>query len=599
MEETNSYVDETDDLEPPSNPGEPHPRIPPETSGIQYNFCKNLKCSQFKLIPDNQKKVRGVKLPYSFISGGKHYPLLKCNVCWEAPPIKSNLGIVSEINRISAYLKPKDIISCPHQACANHTIQVGTRGAYHSSGKTAAGSKRFQCQNCKKTFSISRLTQYQHETHNNIIIFKLLVNKNPLSRIIEILEITWEVLYNRIDFIHKQCLAFVAHRELQLKSLPIEKLYLSVDRQDYVVNWAKRKDKRNIVISAVATVDNSTGYVFGIHPNFDPTINREEIESDAASCGDNKLPPPYRKYAQYWLASDYRASLEKNNNAAQQIGNQLFDQIEITYEEAVNREDDVEVFDRKYLEEKLPDYGMQVHTEYTLIAHFYFLKRLLGNVQKWRFSLDQESGIRAAFISAFHEEIVAHTAEGFYVRIEKGLTIEQKRRWVNDALIELKILSKEYPGLTENQVKLILLKKNIAAGQALGHWKDRWVNHPIPTICEANKAMCWLTAHDTFDDDHIAWLYNKASLHGVDSFFAKIRRRVSILERSMHSAANAGRTWTGYAAYNPHNVIKMVEIFRVVHNYVDVRKKEKTTAAMRLGLAQAKIKYKDILYFEK
>ncbi len=33
------------DLEPPPNPGELHSRIPPETSGLQYNFCKNLKCS--------------------------------------------------------------------------------------------------------------------------------------------------------------------------------------------------------------------------------------------------------------------------------------------------------------------------------------------------------------------------------------------------------------------------------------------------------------------------------------------------------------------------------------------------------------------------
>ncbi len=110
--------------------------------------------------------------------------------------------------------------------------------------------------------------------------------------------------------------------------------------------------------------------------------------------------------------------------------------------------------------------------------------------------------------------------------------------------------------------------------------------------------MCWITEHDTFDEDHVAWLYNQVSLHSVDSFFAKIRRRVNILERSMHSAANAGRTSTGHEAYNPNKVITMVEIFRIVHNYVDVSKKDKTTAAMRLGLAKARIDYHDILYFE-
>jgi len=73
-----------------------------------------------------------------------------------------------------------------------------------------------------------------------------------------------------------------------------------------------------------------------------------------------------------------------------------------------------------------------------------------------------------------------------------------------------------------------------------------------------------------------------------------------MLERPMHSASSVGRTWNGYAAYNPHNVIKIVEIFRVVHNYIDIRKEKgkKTTAAMRLGLAQAPIKYEDIIYFK-
>ena len=456
MEETKSFVDSEGDKEPPAPLLEPNPGIPPEVSGIQYNFCKNLQCAQFRLIPTVKSTKGGVKgeRPYSITSGAKNYPLLNCNICDESPPIKSNLGLVSEIERISAYLKPKNIHSCPHLTCDNHTIPLGTKKAYHSSGETKAGATRYQCQKCYKTFSISRPTQYQHETHNNIMIFKLLVNQVALSRIVAILEISWEVLYNRLDFIHKQCLAFIANRELKLKELPIERLYLSVDRQDYVVNWTERKDKRNVVLSSITSVDNVTGYVFGIHPNFDPTINREEIEADAEQCGDNQLPPPYRKYAQYWLASDYRASSDKKSKKEQRTAYALSDQIKVTYEEAESREDDVEVFDRKTGEEKLPDYGMQVHAEYTLIAHFYFLKRLLGNVEKWRFFMDQESGIRGAFISVFHEEIVAHTAEGFYVKIEKNLTVEQKRRWVQEAKKELKAISKQFPDLTENKIKL-------------------------------------------------------------------------------------------------------------------------------------------------
>ena len=60
----------------------------------------------------------------------------------------------------------------------------------------------------------------------------MLVNKVALARIINMLEISWEVLYHRMDFIHRQCLAFAASREKNLKHLPIERLHLAVDRQE-------------------------------------------------------------------------------------------------------------------------------------------------------------------------------------------------------------------------------------------------------------------------------------------------------------------------------------------------------------------------------
>jgi hypothetical protein len=122
-------------------------------------------------------------------------------------------------------------------------------------------------------------------------------------------------------------------------------------------------------------------------------------------------------------------------------------------------------------------------------------------------------------------------------------------------------------------------------------------------MSEPEKAACWLTEHSQFDEDHVAWLYNKASLHAVDAFFQKVRRRISLLERPIHSSANAGRVWNGYAAYNPATVQKLLDIFRVVHNFIDKRQtkqggiKSVTTPATRLGLAQAPLTYSDVIYF--
>jgi hypothetical protein len=153
--------------------------------------------------------------------------------------------------------------------------------------------------------------------------------------------------------------------------------------------------------------------------------------------------------------------------------------------------------------------------------------------------------------------------------------------------------------MSEEQAFLELLKQRIADMREIGPWKDRWVKHPVPSMSEAEKSMCWLTPHFEFDDDHVARLYNKASLHAVDAFFQKVRRRIQLLERPISSSGNAGRTWNGYAAYNPTMVVKFLEIFRVVHNYVDTRKIKgaPSTPAMRLGLAKAPLTYGDIIYF--
>jgi transposase-like protein len=516
------------------------------------------------------------------------------------PPLKSNIGITEELDRLSSYLKitqAKSNLTCPNAACTNHSVPVGTKKAYRSFGTAASGAKRYQCAVCHKTFSIAKPTQGQHETHHNIEIFKLLVNKVPLSRIINILEISWDVLYNRIDFIHRQCLAFAADRENQLKDLPIERLYLAIDRQDYEVNWTERKDKRNIVLSAITSADNATGYVFGIHPNFDHTLDKTAIEQDAASINDSSNADPLKKYARLWLESDYQKAHLKIKPKKPTAT--LSDDIAETYREASLR-DDVEAFDVKTPNQKLPSYGLQVRAEYTMIAHFYFLKNLMNKVEKWRFFLDQESGIRSACLSAFKEEIAQKKAEAFYVRIEKEVTVDEKRKFKSVAKKNFDLIKAANPTLSDDAVKLEMLKQEIQAVTPLGNWQDKWVNHPLPSMSESNKAMCWLTEHNDFDLDHQAWLYNKASLHGVDAFFEKIRRRIAMFERPVHSASNHGRTWNGYAAYNPAMVGKMLEIFRVVHNFVDVRKEDgtKTTPAMRLGLAKAPIDYKTVLYFE-
>ena len=360
------------------------------------------------------------------------------------------------------------------------------------------------------------------------------------------------------------------------------------------MNWLGRKDKRNTRLSAIAVVDNEYGYCFGAHLNFDPSLDRKTIQAEVEKSGDLSKPHPHRRFARLWIDADHvEASAKSMIAKRRKLG--LPAEIDETYTKAMMR-DDVESPDTPSPTTRLPEYGMQIHGEYTMYGCFFFLKRLLGNVQKWRFFLDQDPGLRAACLAAFRHEIQSRTADAFYVGVAKDLTVDEKRQKYLEAKARFEQAQAAHPAMKPNEVKLMLVKERLATMAPHGKWEDRWLAHPFPTMGEPEKAVAYLTDFGDYDEDHRAWLYNKASLHGVNSFFNQVRRRLSLLERPIHSKTNRGRIWNGYSPYDPGNVIKALDIMRIVHNYI-LTGKDGKTAAERLGLAQAPLDYEDIIYF--
>ncbi|HCF4215530.1 TPA: IS1 family transposase [Pseudomonas aeruginosa] len=576
-------------------------RSPAAHQGIQVNFCKNPICANFGS-PVGDKLSRSQN-PYRIVASGKGLPVGYCQSCTESFPLKSNKGIHEELERMLAFLVDSPVQSCcPVEDCSNHAVPVSSGKVFYSSfGTTCSGSQRYLCKGtvagkpCKKTFSItSKSTRRQRLTHKNKSVFKLIVNKVPVRRIAEIEEIALQTVYDKIDFIHRQCLAFASERESKLPDMPIRRLYISVDRQDYVINWSRRDDRRNTVVSAVASADNTSQYIFAMHLNFDPRLDPEAIEEDAKLIADISLPTPHRKYARLWMASDYLASMAASKKS--KASGSLEGDIAATYSSSEKRED-VEISDEPTKDEKLPDRGMQTHSEYTLYGHFLYLRHLLASVEKLRFFLDQDSGMRAACLAAFQDGIKSRRVDAFYVRINKMMTVDQKRRLINESNRAIAKVMKENPTLNKREAVLMLLRQRIEQAKLIGKWRDRWVFHPLATMNEPEKALCHLTDLGDLEPDHAAWLYNRASLHGVDSYFNRVRRRQSLLERSISSQSNTGRVWSGYAPYSPNQVQKLLDILRVVQNYVLKSGKDKKTPAMRLGLAKGPVKYEDILYF--
>ena len=87
-----------------------------------------------------------------------------------------------------------------------------------------------------------------------------------------------------------------------------------------------------------------------------------------------------------WLQEDYGDTLQYEKMYRFK-GESLDMEIETTYQDAIER-DDVEVSELLDENMKLPSKGMQVHSEYTLYGHFFFLKQLFSGVEKVKFFLD-------------------------------------------------------------------------------------------------------------------------------------------------------------------------------------------------------------------
>lgn len=587
-------------------------RFPEPAEGVQVNFCKNVRCAAFG-IPEKLHRVRRSKFAAAeagdYIREGTTDDIrLKCALCGSRNPVRSNKAIVEELHRIRSVTAADPSVSCPSPECENHGVPTTESGRYARFGKTKVGTPRWRCNGCKKTFSEEgKPLLRQRMPHKNRDVFMLLVNKSPLSRIAEITGLDIKTVYGKIDFISRQCKAFVADRERHLyEGMSLPKMYIAVDRQVHNVNWSSRKDRRNIQLSAIGTADLESGYVFGFNLNFDPLLDPDEVEREAVENKDFELSEGYRRFARLWLSPDFEAaairaaaSSKKRTKLPVAVDEEalLVNEISAAYEEGETRPD-LEAKEPIPKDTKLPALGMLVKDQYTMHGHFQMLARMLKGAEKVRAYLDQDSGIRAAFLGAFAQRVKERTADAWYVSVLKGATIHQKERAVQAAKTKLKDAEDRYPTLGKNELLLVLMKEEMTRGLSIGQFDDIWLNHPMPNMSEPAKKVCWLTNLEDYDIDHAAQLYLKASLHAVDRFFMQTRRLLSLAERSIVTASSDRRVWHGYSAYKPENLAKVLEIFRVYYNYCKVGN-DKKTPAMRLGLARAPIAVEDVLYFSR
>lgn len=596
------------------------PRIPFPVEDIQANGCRNPTCENFLTLSSiKNSDGSGEGLEEAFQRGGGSYRIsgtgkntasLVCEICTErkkqgeditvvSTTLKSNQAVYEELSRISRYLN-ENPLKCPNEACDSN---IGKKPiSVNKNGKTSSGNQRYQCNHCGRNFSAKPKSRRQEKPHLNKLLFKLLVNKEPIRRIADLLDLSEKAVYGKIRFIHRQCLDFARSREKKLERMNFKRLYLSTDRQILMTNWSHRDDKRNSDLYGIATACLNSSYVFAFNFNYDGSVDAYEAERDAIESGDYDRAKHHRKHARIWLAREFDEAV-KNRPPKEKLpfaGN-LMDEIKIKsfIDQKFNLSDSSENIDAT---KQLPVRGALVHNEYTMMAHFFLLKRLFASTERTRFFLDLDSGMKTAYISAFREEIAEDRSDGFLVRTSKNKTNDEKEQLVAKFRKMVSVIS----GIPVRQLKftdLMEVTNNIIAERLkkpikIPNSPEWWIEHPWVSKAEPEKMVAAVTDLSKYDMMHQANLYRMVTLAPVDRFFMNIRRMSMYFERPFQSGTGMGRIWHGYSAYNPEMYTIVGDIFRIHYNYCS-RSTRKITPAMKLGLAKTPIPEEKILYYKK
>ncbi len=601
------------------------PRVPLPTKApligtqrtIQVNYCRMPDCDNFGVPASSKHSKPGPsegRDPHYKVESTKRgtVPSIRCKSCRDNPPIKSNVAIVAEIERLTdadGLLRLEETTGCRHADCENHGLPIAFHPRrYRKDGKVARDRQRYECKGCgSKIVPCHQARLHVDNQRMAADVFSRIANKSPVRGTVRGSGLTsTRAYYSILEFIHDRCQAYSGAVDRAMMDgklrLPAD-MNIESDSQVYTLNWPSRLDRRNIELSCYCTVDTNSRFILGMHSNYDDRVDPFAINKEAALSGDMDRQEPFRKYAQYWLAGDELKAGRALGRKFTILREELSQQIQDIYAAAITRGDveniELQDMDPGFCTPTLRG-GLQVHMPYTVYAHWFLLHRLLtgAGVKTLQANMDIDSMSRAAFLCAYEDEVKRGDAHGFFVRYTKYQTVDKRRLIMEESRRHRAAFRNALPEEVRRDpvtVSRAMMQAQFADGTVYGKWKDVWYNHPLPAMNEPNKAVCSLTPLEGVPDDHKADLFLRAGIARIDNVFQITRRLFNAFERPIGTSSGHNAVWHGYAPYNPAMVRTYLTIFRVVNNFILVGK-DGRTPAMRLGITKKPLRYEDILW---
>jgi len=509
-----------------------------EIDGIQINFCKNPLCSNFNVPYTGHRKDPNYKRKGSTLAprpsgqiskdknitshpamgrAGDSSPNIVCQSCNEQPPLKSNHGI-NEVLKLWSY--HPDNKACPNNNCVNHSVDIGVKGAYKRNGKTKAGSPRWLCKACGSSFverAKNRPSREGETPWRYIDVVRAIVNYTPIRRMKELYDVYPATAYHYINKAYDACLRFNAARESRLQKVLSERgeVYLATDRQELLINWQDRKNRNAISIKAVCSIDTETKFVYRYDLGIDEHTDAEMIHEASLENGDVDKAYLYRQYPHLVLPSD----MSEERRISGYIEQELFNikrqdpdigDVELSYLEAQMRPD-VELPSFQFTHGTgLPHNCLILREDYQLYAHYVALSKFMpDDVRAINFA-DQESGLRAAFMSAFADKVQNNKAHLFYIKYKKGVVQDERNQAAARTRVRINKVIERYDCDYETAKQILCIASIRNKTIPVGKWKDLWGNHPVERKTEVGKAFSHQTYNPKQSDYEIGHYLSKA-----------------------------------------------------------------------------------------
>lgn len=262
-----------------------------QTHQVQFNHCLNPYCKWYGLPQKKFDDVKGKPSRYR-LSGSGDDKSLRCN----PDPIKKGYGevldtrtyvlsswsVAEEIERMVRVQTVEDIepeYEFHKDGCvASDSTPFNEPKSFYKRGKSTANSQRFQCKECKKFTHVlpnQRQSSTYHQKRSEVIplFAKLLLNRTPVSRTCEILEIGRGTYYDKLEILYRRCLEFLERHEIKpLKNTEFKEMWLNTDKMTYYLNNVRKKgqggsrfdgiEELQLPTSVVISADVFSRYVF-------------------------------------------------------------------------------------------------------------------------------------------------------------------------------------------------------------------------------------------------------------------------------------------------------------------------------------------------